>query len=141
MSTYYQTQIPYIRSYLRDCTAQLPYLSKIHAVEMFKTKFDAEAALEDAKLTILEQVQFLIFFVPSQTCQDRGRQISKFCFGKFSSNLLKPKCYLCFYRTFFLFVLSTRLLSIHRSMWSYVWRDHNGGRDHKFYWGKIFFTR
>ena len=69
------------------------------------------------------------FLYPFSNMWDGARQISKFCFGKLSSNLLKPKCYLCSYRTFCLFVLSTRLLSIHRSIWSYIQGFPNSGRE------------
>ena len=44
---------------------------------MFILLLDDEAALEDAKLTILEQAQFQIFFIPSQTCgTEQGRSAS-----------------------------------------------------------------
>ena len=45
--------------------------------------FGAEAALEDAKLTILEQVKFQIFFIPSQTCVTEQSRSANFALENF----------------------------------------------------------
>ena len=50
---------------------------------MFILLFDAETALEDAKLTILEQVYFLIFLVPSQTCEAEECRSANFALENF----------------------------------------------------------
>ena len=60
--------------------------------------FDVETSLENAKLAILEGLEFQIFFAPLDLGGWGGGgqiwQIWKFSSGKWSRILEKPKCYL-----------------------------------------------
>ena len=56
--------------------------------------FDVEAALDNAKLSILERQELQIFCAPPPNGGERF--VRKFSSGNFSGILQKLKCHLCF---------------------------------------------